>query len=133
MAIKIKSKLRAIYGILFVAILITEVCIALFIKDSFIRPYVGDMLVTVLICCLLRVFVPHKIRFMPFYVFLFACAVEIAQYFDFVKILGLNDNKFFSVLLGRTFSFTDIVCYAIGCLVFAVLDYIIKKKNRGVI
>lgn len=106
-------------------IFITEICIALFVSDNFIRPYVGDMLVTVLICCFARVLFPVKFKAMPVYVFLFSALVEIGQYFDFVKLLGYDDNLFISTLLGRTFSFADLVCYAIGCLVFAIIDYII--------
>lgn len=128
--VEIKNRLRIIYGILFLVILITEICIALFVRDNFIRPYVGDMLVTVLICCFMRVVFPVKVKAMPVYVFLFSALVEIGQYFDFVKLLGLDDNLFISTLLGRTFSFADLICYAVGCAAFAVFDYIIKSINE---
>ena len=128
--IKIKSRLRLIYGVLFCVILIIETLIALFVRDDFIRPYIGDMLVTVLICAFARFFIPEKIKLMPLLVFAFSSLVEIGQYFDFVKLLGLDDNVFISTLLGRTFSIADLICYAIGCIVFAVIDYIIKKKIR---
>lgn len=128
--VEIKNRSRIIYGILFLVILITEICIALFVRDNFIRPYVGDMLVTVLICCFMRVVFPVKVKAMPVYVFLFSALVEIGQYFDFVKLLGLDDNLFISTLLGRTFSFADLICYAVGCAAFAVFDYIIKNINE---
>ncbi|MBO5333566.1 MAG: DUF2809 domain-containing protein [Clostridia bacterium] len=125
---KIKKKLRIIYGVAFLLIFATEVFIALYVRDNFIRPYVGDMLVTVLICCFVRFFVPEKSKFAPLFVFLFSLLVEIGQYFDFVKLLGLDNNVLISTLLGRTFSVADIICYGIGCVVFGVFDYIIKKK-----
>ena len=128
---EIKKKLRIIYGVAFLLIFATEIFIALYVRDDFIRPYVGDMLVTVLICCFVRVLITEKFRVAPLLVFLFSLLVEIGQYFDFVKLLGLDNNVFISTLLGRTFSFADIICYGIGCAVFAVLDYIIKKKYRG--
>lgn len=128
--VEIKNKLRIIYGILSLAILATEVCIALYIRDDFIRPYVGDMLVTVLICCLVRLFIPEKFRFVPLFVFLFSALVETGQYFDFVKLLGLDNNVLISTLLGRTFSVADIICYGIGCAIFALLDYFFKRKCR---
>ncbi len=115
-----------IYGILFCVILITEICIALFVKDDFIRPYVGDILITTLICCFIQTFVSEKVRLLPVYVFIFAAAVEIGQYFDFVKIIGLDDNRFFSVLLGRTFAVADLVCYALGCLAFVLIRHVIE-------
>ena len=128
--IEIKNRLRIIYGALFVIILIIEVIIALFVRDNFIRPYIGDMLVTILICAFARFFIPEKIKLLPLMVFAFSLLVEIGQYFDFVKFLGLDDNVFISTLLGRTFSIADLICYAMGCIVFAVVDYMIKKKIR---
>ena len=127
--IKIRNRLRIIYGVSFLVILATEICIALFVHDSFVRPYVGDMLVSVLICCFVRFFIPERFKTMPILVFIFSALVEIGQYFDFVRLLGLEDNLFISTLLGRTFSFTDLICYAIGCAIFAVLDYVIKRKG----
>ena len=41
-------KRRGIYAIAFVLLLVTEVLIALFVRDRFIRPYGGDILVTVI-------------------------------------------------------------------------------------
>ena len=131
MVSSIKNKLRIIYGVSFLLILVIEILIALFIRDKFIRPYVGDMLVTVLICFFVRIFVPEKFSAAPLFVFLFSLIVEIGQYYDFVKLLGLDKNLFLSTLLGRTFSVADIICYGIGCAVFALFDYIIKKKYRG--
>ena len=131
MVSSIKNKLRIIYGVSFLLILVIEILIALFIRDKFIRPYVGDMLVTVLICFFVRIFIPEKFSAAPLFVFLFSLVVEIGQYYDFVKLLGLDKNLFLSTLLGRTFSVADIICYGIGCAVFALFDYIIKKKYRG--
>ena len=51
---------------------------------------------------------------MPLYVFLFAAAVEVLQYYDYVTVLGLGDSKFFRILLGTSFSYVDIICYAVG-------------------
>ena len=53
------KKLRIIYAALFFAVLLTEIFIALFVKDNFVRPYVGDVLVTILLCCLCRTAVRH--------------------------------------------------------------------------
>lgn len=121
------KKRRIIYALLFLSVLLAEILIALFVKDAFVRPYVGDMLVTVLICCFLRIFFPTGVKLLPVYVFLFAAAVELGQYLDMVKLLGLENNTFFSVLLGRTFSLADIFCYAIGCLAFFGTEILLKR------
>lgn len=121
------KKRRIIYALLFLTVLLSEILIALFVNDNFVRPYVGDMLVTVLICCFLRIFFPTGVKLLPVYVFLFAAAVEVCQYFDIVKLFGLEGNRFISVLLGRTFSFPDIICYAVGCVLFFGMEFFIAK------
>lgn len=130
MVVATQAKLRKSYAVLFCVILFAEIYIALFINDSFVRPYVGDMLVTVLICCFCRVIIPKGVRALPVYVFILAAVVETGQYFDVVKLLGLDGNKFFSVVFGRTFSVYDLICYAIGCLSFFAIDYIIGYGCR---
>ena len=119
---------RILYLLIFCGLLAVEVGIALFVNDAFVRPYVGDMLVTLLLCCLCRVIIPDKIRMLPVYVFVFAACVEIGQYFDVVALLGLADNRIISIALGRTFSWMDIVCYAVGCVAAFLMDQIINKK-----
>ena len=119
---------RIVYLLIFCGLLAVEVCIALFVNDTFIRPYVGDMLVTVLLCCLCRVIVSNKVRLLPLYVFIFAACVEVSQYFDLVALLGLADNRILSIALGRTFSWMDIVCYGVGCVAAFFLDQILIKK-----
>lgn len=119
---------RLVYAFIFLFLLVTEVCIALFVHDRFIRPYFGDVLVMVLICAFLRIFVPEGIRLLPLYVFAFATAVEIGQYFGTVKLLGLADNRFFSVLMGTTFSVYDLICYGAGCVLFFVIGCLVDKR-----
>lgn len=125
----LKNK-RVIYWAIFCGLLAVEVCIALFVHDAFVRPYVGDVLVTLLLCCMCRVILPDKIRLLPVFVFLFAACVEIGQYFDVVVLMGLIDNRFLSIALGRTFSWMDLVCYAIGCVAAFGLDEVIRRSNK---
>ena len=111
---------RLCYAVLCAVLLGVEIFIALYVRDAFVRPYVGDVLVVILIACFIRIFVPVGWRFLPLGVFLFAAAVEIGQYFDYASLLGLGEYPFFRTLLGSTFSVEDILCYAVGCLLFAV-------------
>ena len=112
------KKRRITYVILFGALLFIEICIALFVHDRFVRPYIWDALVTVLLCCLWRVAVPRGVPALPVYVFIFAALVELAQYVDVVALLGWEKNAFLSTVIGRTFSWPDILCYGAGCLSF---------------
>lgn len=121
-------KKRVVYGIIALLLLIIEVLIALFVRDSFIRPYGGDILVTMLLCFLIGAVVSRRIKLLPLYVFVFSVLVEIGQHFDFVSLLGLGDIVFFRVLMGTSFSFVDILCYGAGCLLFALAENTILKK-----
>ena len=60
---------------------------------------------------------------------IFAAVLEIGQYFDLVALLGLADNRIISIALGRTFSWMDLVCYAVGCAAAFALDQTIIKKT----
>jgi hypothetical protein len=95
----------------------TEVFIAIFIDDQFIRPFVGDVLVVILIYCFLRAFWRVKANATIAVVFLFACLVEGLQAINIVTLLGLSHNKFASVVIGTVFDWKDIMAYAIGCLI----------------
>ena len=125
-----KRSCRVLWALLAVALFAIEVLIAVFVRDDIIRPYGGDVLVTLLIGCAVRVVFPRGIKLLPFYVFVFASAVEVGQYFDFVSMLGLDRIEFFRVLLGQTFSPEDIVCYAIGCVIFMIIDQLIRKNTN---
>ena len=125
-------KKRIGYGVATLGIFLVELFIALFVRDRFIRPYVGDMLVVVLVYTCVRVLFPEKPRLLPLYVFLFAAGVEALQGIRIVELLGLQDNRFFSVLIGTTFDRKDIVCYGVGCVMLGLWEvWLWRKKNAG--
>lgn len=116
------QKKRLHYAFLCVILIAIEILIALFVHDRILRPYGGDVIIVIVIYCFLRVFFPKKPKLLAFYVFLFAAVVEVLQFFDYVALLGLSGNRFLSILLGSSFSFVDILCYAIGCLLCFLID-----------
>jgi len=118
---------RSGYLVSFFLILAVEVCIGLFIRDNFIRPYVGDLLVTVLLCCLCRVIFP-KLSPAPA-VFLFSVGVEGLQWLRLSEKLGL-EGTVPGVILGSTFDWRDLLCYALGCILFAAAEYSISKIKK---
>ena len=127
---KFSAKPRVIYALLFCLLLVIEILIALFVRDRWLRPYGGDILVTVLLCCLARIVLPNRCRLLPLYIFLFAATVEILQYFDIVSLLGLSHIPFFRTLLGTTFSPADLVCYGVGCLAFWLVERLLRKPKQ---
>ncbi len=125
---------RILYALGFVALVIVEVLIALYVHDSFIRPYGGDIIVIWVLYCFVRIFFPKKLRLLPLYLFLFAVAVEIGQYFNYAALLGLDGSPFFLTLLGSSFSWLDIACYGVGSAVsFAVQEIfaLLEKSNSA--
>ncbi|MBQ8632951.1 MAG: DUF2809 domain-containing protein [Lachnospiraceae bacterium] len=127
---KISWNKRTAYLLAALLVFLLELFIALFVRDAFIRPYVGDMLVVVLVYTCVRVLLPEKPRLLPLYVFLFAAGVEALQGMGIVELLGLQDNRFFSVLIGTTFDWKDIVCYGVGCAMLGLWEvWLWRKKN----
>ncbi len=120
---------RVKYLLLFLVFLLIEVFIALFVNDRFIRPYLGDVLVVVVIYYFVRIFVTDRIAILPLLIFIFAAAVEILQYFNLVERLGFTDNIFMRVLIGSVFDVKDILCYGVGCVYLGVMEWRKRKKN----
>ena len=118
-------KQRLGYLAAFFLVLLLEIFIGVFIQDNFIRPYVGDMLVTVLLCCLCRVILPRLSPAIP--VFLFSAVVEDLQWFGLTEKLGLQGTVM-GIILGSTFDWKDIFCYALGCIVFAITERLLNIK-----
>lgn len=123
-------KKRIIYAIITIFLLTVEVLIALFIHDNFIRPYVGDVLVVMVLYTFIRIFVPEKVKLLPLYILCFAVLVEVLQYFRIVEMLGLSENRFFSVLIGSVFDIKDIICYAVGCILIIVGQMVYKLCRK---
>ena len=123
-----RKGIRIDYAVAAFAILIAEVLIALYVRDAFIRPYGGDILVTLLICCILRAVWPQGYRLLiAGGVLAFAILVEVGQYCGLVYLLGLGHIEFFRILIGTGFSWWDMLCYAAGCLVFAGVDAMLPR------
>jgi len=110
------------YLIAFFALFITEVFIALFVRDKIVRPFFGDVLVIVLMYSFIRSIVQRSIEFLPVYLFLFAVFVEITQYFQLVDKLGLKDNKVMATIMGTSFDVRDILCYFAGAVILIVWE-----------
>lgn len=129
MEVNMTNKKRITYLILTIGFVLVEILIGLFVHDAFIRPYIGDVLVVVILYCFARIIFPDRLVFMSLFVFLFAVGVEISQYFNLVSLLGFNKTGIFGILLGATFDWIDIICYAVGCGILLFID-MTRLKNQ---
>jgi len=126
----VRFRLDVRYLCAFIVVFAIETTIAVFIHDSFIRPYLGDVLIVVLIYCFIKTFVLCETRLLPLYIFIFAVLVEVGQYFNLAKLLGLSNYKVARIILGSTFDLKDIACYLVGCVGLVLYEMITKKTGK---
>ena len=116
------------YFIWFLLILATEILIAVFVHDGFVRPYLGDFFVVILIYCFVRAFTTVSVIWSCVLVLLFAYFIETTQYFRLAGRLGLRPGSVGYVVLGNSFSWQDIMIYTAGMLfVWIIEKWRIKK------
>lgn len=101
----------------FIILFLLETFIAIFIHDNIIRPYIGDILVIILIYCFILIFTKKKIKLLPLYLFIFSIIIELLQYINILKRLRLEKHLILRILIGTTFDIKDIICYGIGMIV----------------
>lgn len=107
---------------------IIEICIAAFIHDDIIRPYIGDLLVVILIYCFFKSFLQIQPLPLAIAVLLFAYGIEILQYFKIVELLGLQHNQLARVVIGTSFAWTDIAMYTIGIILILIAEHYFSAK-----
>ncbi len=120
---------RLLFLAAFILVFLIEGFIALYVRDRFVRPYVGDMLVVVLVYLGIRAVFPKGVKGLPLWVFLFAAAVEAGQYFHLAALLGVDHIRIARIVLGSVFDWKDIACYAAGCLALAFGEYVVRRKG----
>lgn len=125
------KKLRWIYAAAFALLLAAEIVIAVFVRDSFVRPYGGDVLAVCVLFCLARIVFPRGYRLLPLWVFVFACGAELVQALNLPAVFPALQHPVLRVLLGQTFDPADLVCYAVGCAACAASDALIIKLLGG--
>jgi len=113
-----------------VLILAAEIYIAICVKGGFVRHYAGDVLAVILLYALARATFGAPPSNLALKIFAFAAALELAQYLGAVQILGI-ENKILRVMIGGTFDFTDLLCYAAGCVLTGVYEKFEKRRSDG--
>lgn len=122
-----RFKISKKYLLLALLLFLIEVSIAtVFRKIVFLRAYVGDILVVVLIYTFILSFLEIKNRKkLIIGIFVFSIFVEIMQFFKIAEFLGFEKGSVGYIIIGNHFSWGDIICYAVGC----ILLYIFSVRN----
>jgi hypothetical protein len=119
------------YFLLAIIFFITEVFIALFVHDGFIRPYVGDYLVVMLIYCAVKTFVKAAPLKTAAGVLIFSYVIEVLQYLDIVERPGLSGNVIAKTVIGYGFEWWDILAYTLGVITILIMEQQTKKFYKG--
>ena len=117
------------YFLFALILFVVEVLIALFVRDSFIRPYFGDYLVVILIYCAVRTFVNASPLKVAIGVLLFAYLIEVLQYFNIVDKLGLTDNEIARTVIGYGFEWWDMLAYTLGIATVLIIESFFRKHS----
>ena len=120
-------KFNGNYFILLVLLLLTEVIIAIYVHDAYIRPFGGDFLVVILIYCVIKSFANFRVNPTAVFVLLFAYSIEVLQYFNFIKLLGLQASPVARVIMGTYFAWTDMLMYTLGIGLVWLVERSIKR------
>ena len=113
----------------FVLLFLTEIAIALWVHDAFIRPYFGDVLVVLLIYAFIKAFFKSSVLTTALGVLLFSFLIEGLQYLNFIKYLHLENNKLAKTVLGNSFAFEDLICYVAGFLIILIFEKAFHRKG----
>lgn len=110
---------------------ITEIVIALYVHDTIIRPYIGDLLVVIWLYCLVRSFVPVSVVKTALFVLLFAYAVEIGQYCHLIDHLGWSGSVLARTVMGVGFSWIDMLAYTGGIAIILLVEQAFARRTKN--
>lgn len=109
-----------------------EVMIALYVHDDFVRPYIGDALVVILIYCFIKAFFRLPVLTAAVFVLVFSFTIELLQYLNMVEMLGLQKSKVPRIVIGTSFSWLDLIMYAVGFTVILIIEkYWFRRPLRA--
>ncbi len=107
------------------ALFVVLTIIALFVRDSFIRPFLGDVIVVIwLYYAVASLWRPSPLK-LTLYVLAFSFCIEFSQYFQILKLLNI-DSKVLNVVLGSTYDPMDLVAYTLGGICCLGIDFAVE-------
>jgi hypothetical protein len=110
------------YFVFTVILFFIEIAIALFVRDRFVRPYVGDVLVVILMYCFVKTFLRLPVLPVALSVLGFAFLIEALQLLRIVEVLGLQNSPVARTVIGTSFEWPDVLAYTIGCGIILMLE-----------
>lgn len=124
-----RSYPRLAYAAAALTLFCVEVAIALFVNDAFVRPYVGDVLVILLVYAALRAATPLSMRSAIATTLVIAVLIELAQATKLLSALGLGQNRLARIVFGGSFDWLDLAAYAVGGLIIVGIE--LARPGKG--
>lgn len=121
-------KQKLMYLIAAIILFAIEVLIALYVRDDFIRPYIGDVLAIALLYTVLRAVSPLSVMQAIALTLAIAFAIEIAQALNFLDAIGLRNNAFARIILGGVFDYADLIAYAVGAAIIFAVERVLYER-----
>jgi hypothetical protein len=81
--------------------------------------------------CLVKSVVKKQEFEIGLFVLIFAYLVELGQYYQLVKLVGLGDNQLANIVFGNFFSWVDIVMYTLGIMLVLTFEYLRLKDLKA--
>ena len=118
-----KLRFSIAYALAAAALFVIEAAIAVFVHSGFVRHTLGDALAAALLYAGLLSIVKLPRPGAAAMAFTISLAIEIAQAAGLPDRLGLAEAALARLILGATFSWTDIAAYAAGASGALAADY----------
>ncbi|SCX88471.1 Protein of unknown function [Nonlabens sp. Hel1_33_55] len=118
----ILRKPRYFYIITTLLLLGIELIIALFINDGFVRPYLGDLLATIVVYGIVMSITNSSVRQGMYFALFISFAIELMQLLQIVDVLGLTNNRIARIVIGTSFSWMDLLMYTLGAAIIYILE-----------
>jgi len=112
--------------LLFAMIFAIVVIIALFFRDPWIRPLLGDVLIVMVIAYFIHAFVALPLRRIAIGTLIFAYFVEFLQYLKLIDRLGWQNSQLAHLTIGSTFDWRDLVAYTIGVVIVILTSPVVR-------
>lgn len=120
------------YALLAFVLFLIEAGIALFVRDAFVRPYLGDTLAVILVYAGLRAVLRIGAIRAAAIAFLVAAVIEFGQWFGVLDLLGLEGNPLARTVLGHGFEAKDFLAYGAGALIVLGAERLRTRRHIAV-
>lgn len=115
--------------LLSIGMLALLVYIALFVNDTFVRPFLGDVLVVIWLFFTLRTLLHLSTYTLAASVLCIAYLIEFAQYFQVLNHLGLAHIDVLRIVFGATYDSGDLLAYTLGYALIIAGHKLCAKRN----